>query len=45
MFEDDVMARFLRGMALEKIINRNLDKMDRDEVQAFNAFLQRTPKQ
>ncbi len=45
MFEDDAMARFLRGMALEKILNRNLDKMDRDEVQAFNAFLQRTPKQ
>ena len=45
MFDDDAMLRFLRGMAFERILNRNIDRMDKEDLKEFNAFLQRTPKQ
>ena len=45
MLEDPEVAQFLRRMALNRILNRSLDKVSKEEIQAFNAFLQTIPKQ
>ena len=45
LLADPDMAQFLREMALDRILNPSADKVSKEEVRDFNAFLQGIPKQ